>query len=254
MRDATRVTGWLDLAADLVSEHTETWQAARINRQLVTTFDAAGSAYCDRELELWPAERFATQIDDIHSWCARKASTEHPILRYFLATDDWCVIQITDVPAQVVSKDVTAAWIERGRQWGGVQHQLAMPLAQTPHGRRAFVVARQDPFTGAEMDLARQLRRLITGLDRHRSAFSRWLRCVGPAARDAVQDIRLTPRELAVLALLAEGLTAASIGRRLAITERTVHKHLQHSYTKLGVTDRLGAVLRAQHIGLLPAA
>ncbi len=64
----------------------------------------------------------------------------------------------------------------------------------------------------------------------------------------AAQDIRLTPRELAVLALLAEGLTAASIGRRLMITERTVHKHLQRSYTKLG------AVLRAQRIGLLPAA
>ena len=56
-----------------------------------------------------------------------------------------------------------------------------------------------------------------------------------------------------MLALLAEGLTAASIGRRLMITERTVHKHLQHSYTKLGVTDRLGAVLHAQRIGLLPA-
>jgi DNA-binding NarL/FixJ family response regulator len=57
-----------------------------------------------------------------------------------------------------------------------------------------------------------------------------------------------------VLSLLAEGLTAGAIGRRLMITERTVHKHLQHSYTKLGVTDRLGAVLRAQRIGLLPAA
>ena len=70
----------------------------------------------------------------------------------------------------------------------------------------------------------------------------------------AADDVGLTPRELSVLALLAEGLTAASIGRRLMITERTVHKHLQHSYAKLGVADRLGAVLRAQHIGLLPAA
>jgi DNA-binding CsgD family transcriptional regulator len=254
MRDATRVNEWLGLAADLVSEHSETWQAGRINRQLVTTFDATGSAYCDRELELWPADRFAAQIDDIHSWCARKASTEHPILRYFLATGDWRTIQVADVPAQVVSKDVTAAWIERGRQWGGVQHQLAMPFARTARGRRAFVVARQVPFTGAEMDLARHLRRLIAGLDRHRTAFARWVRNVAPAGRDSVQDIGLTPRELAVLALLAEGLTAASIGRRLMITERTVHKHLQHSYTKLGVTDRLGAVLRAQRIGLLPAA
>jgi len=250
----TRTAEWLELAADLVSERSETWQAARINRQLVETFDAAGSAFCDRTLELWPVERFAGQIDDISRWCARSASAEHPILRYFLSTGDWRVIQITDVPTQVVATAVTSAWIERGRQWGGVQHQLAIPLARTRHGRRAFVVGRPDPFTKAEMDLARQLRRLIAGLDRHRAAFSGWTSGAGTAGRAAARDIRLTPRELAVLALLAEGLTAASIGRRLMITERTVHKHLQHSYTKLGVTDRLGAVLRAQRIGLLPAA
>ena len=32
-----RTAEWLGLAADLVSERSETWQAARINRQLVTT-------------------------------------------------------------------------------------------------------------------------------------------------------------------------------------------------------------------------
>lgn len=254
MRDAVRTAEWLGLAADLVSERSEAWQAAPINRQLVATFDAAGSAFCARELELWPAERFAGQLDDITRWCARSASTEHPILRYFLTTGDWRVIQVTDVPTRIVSTAVTAAWIERGRRWGGVQHQLAMPLARTRHGRPAFVVGRPDPFTKAEMDLARQLRRLIAGLDRHRVAFSGWTSGAGTAGRDAAQDIRLTPRELAVPALLAEGRTAASIGRRLMITERTVHKHLQHSYTKLGVTDRLGAVLRAQRIGLLRAA
>ncbi|MHC8504121.1 LuxR C-terminal-related transcriptional regulator [Pseudonocardia artemisiae] len=41
------------------------------------------------------------------------------------------------------------------------------------------------------------------------------------------------------------------MGRRLAIAERTVHKHLQRTYAKLGVTDRLSAVLRAQRLGLL---
>jgi DNA-binding CsgD family transcriptional regulator len=254
MRDATGTAEWLGLAADLVSEHSETWQATRINQQLVETFEAAGSAYCDQELELWPADRFAGQLDDIARWCTRQASAEHPILRYFLTTGDWRVMQVTDVPTRIVSTAVTAAWIERGRRWGGVQHQLAMPLARTRRGRRAFVVGRPDPFTAAEMDLARQLRRLIAGLDRHRTAFARWSRGAGPAGPDTARDIRLTPRELAVLALLAEGLTAASIGRRLMITERTVHKHLQHSYTKLGVTDRLGAVLHAQRMGLLPAA
>lgn len=246
----TRATEWLELAADLVSDRSRTWQTSWINRQLVDTFDAAGGAFCDGRIDLWPPDRFAGQIDDIASWCARHAPKEHPILRYFLATGDWRVMQVAEVPTDIVSTAVSGAWIERGRQWGGVQHQIALPLSQ----QRAFVVGRPEPFTAAEMHLARQVRRLIAGLDRHHGAFSRWSRAAGLEAWMTADDVGLTPRELTVLALLAEGLTAASIGRRLMITERTVHKHLQHSYTKLGVTDRLGAVLRAQRIGLLPAA
>ena len=249
-----RTAEWLGLAADLVSERSETWQAARVNRQLVTTFGASASAFCGRDLELWPVERFAGQLGDIRCWCAESAPAEHPILRYFLATGDWRVIQVADVPTDVVPRSVTGAWIERGRRWGGVLHHAAMPLPPTRRGQRVFVVARPDPFTWAEMDLAGQLRRLLAGLDRHHGAFSRWSRAAGLEGWMAADDVGLTPRELAVLARLAEGLTAASIGRRLMITERTVHKHLQHGYAKLGVADRLGAVLRAQRIGLLPAA
>lgn len=70
--------------------------------------------------------------------------------------------------------------------------------------------------------------------------------------RPAVEEARLTGRELTVLHLLAEGLTAEAIGRRLAISTRTVHKHLEHVYAKFGTGDRLTTVLRAQHAGLLP--
>ncbi|GAA3854249.1 hypothetical protein GCM10022243_19740 [Saccharothrix violaceirubra] len=65
---------------------------------------------------------------------------------------------------------------------------------------------------------------------------------------------RATPtrRERTVLAALAEGLTADAIARRLDISPRTVHRHLQHLYRKLGTTDRLATVLRAQELGLLP--
>jgi DNA-binding CsgD family transcriptional regulator len=254
MRDATRTAEWVALAADLVSERSETWQATRINRQLVETFGAVGGAFCDRGVELWPIDRFAGSVEDIVRWCARHAAAEHPLLRYFLATGDWRVMQVADVPTEIVPAAVTDAWIERGREWGGVQHQLAMPLPRTQRRPRAFVVGRPDAFTDAEMHVARQLRRLLAGLDRHHSAFSRWSCSAGVDGWVAADDVGLTPRELAVLSLLAEGLTAAAIGRRLVITERTVHKHLQHSYTKLGVTDRLRAVLRAQRIGLLPAA
>ena len=61
----------------------------------------------------------------------------------------------------------------------------------------------------------------------------------------------LTPRELEVLALVAAGATAYAAGRRLGCATRTVDKHLQRAYAKLGVSDRVTAVLAAQRLGLL---
>ena len=65
-------------------------------------------------------------------------------------------------------------------------------------------------------------------------------------------EARLTGRELTVPSLLADGLTAATIGRRLVISPRTVHEHLEHVYAELGTADRLTTVLRARSAGLLP--
>jgi DNA-binding NarL/FixJ family response regulator len=84
--------------------------------------------------------------------------------------------------------------------------------------------------------------------------------CAGPARPDVRVD-RIRGRrgvcpadspELAVLGLVADGLTAAAAARRLVGDERTVHKHLERVYAKLGVSDRVSAVLRAQRIGILP--
>jgi len=65
-------------------------------------------------------------------------------------------------------------------------------------------------------------------------------------------DAGLTARELAVLSLLPGGGTAAAMARHLEISPRTVHKHLEHLYRKLGTRDRLATVLRGQQMGLLP--
>lgn len=64
----------------------------------------------------------------------------------------------------------------------------------------------------------------------------------------------LTPREREVLRLLGDGLTADAIGRRLGVSPRTVHKHQQNLYRKLGTTDRLAAVLHGQRLGLTARA
>ena len=59
----------------------------------------------------------------------------------------------------------------------------------------------------------------------------------------------LTPREREVLGWVAAGKTDADIGALLNISRRTVQKHLEHAYVKLGVETRTAAVRRA-HLDL----
>ncbi|HYO20211.1 MAG TPA: response regulator transcription factor [Dermatophilaceae bacterium] len=61
----------------------------------------------------------------------------------------------------------------------------------------------------------------------------------------------LTDRELAVLGLLAEGLTNREVAARLGISTRTVDRHCDNIYAKLGVGSRTEAVVRAISTKLL---
>jgi HD-GYP domain-containing protein (c-di-GMP phosphodiesterase class II) len=61
----------------------------------------------------------------------------------------------------------------------------------------------------------------------------------------------LTPREAEILALLARGLLNKQIAQRLHITPKTVGKHIEHIYMKIGVSSRAAAGLFATEHGLL---
>jgi len=61
----------------------------------------------------------------------------------------------------------------------------------------------------------------------------------------------LTPRELEVLELLVEGLSALDIAQRLVISPKTVSSHTQHLMAKLGVHSRAQVVARAYRDGLV---
>ncbi len=61
----------------------------------------------------------------------------------------------------------------------------------------------------------------------------------------------LSPREMEVLSLLAEGLSNQEIAERLVIAHGTVKNHVSNILSKLNVHNRTQAVLRAQEIGLL---
>jgi DNA-binding NarL/FixJ family response regulator len=70
--------------------------------------------------------------------------------------------------------------------------------------------------------------------------------------RPAVPEARLlTERELEVLRVATQGLTARQIGHRLGVRERTVTTHLGRIYRKLGTGSRVAAIAAAAQSGLV---
>ena len=72
---------------------------------------------------------------------------------------------------------------------------------------------------------------------------------VATAERRALNE--LTPRELEILRLVAQGLNDAEIAERLVLSQHTVHRHVANVRTKLRLPSRTAAVAYAARAGLL---
>ena len=66
-----------------------------------------------------------------------------------------------------------------------------------------------------------------------------------PASRRGQHPGGLSRREVEVLRLAAKGLTTRQIADRLFISSKTADHHIQHVYTKIGVSTRAAASLWA---------
>ena len=62
----------------------------------------------------------------------------------------------------------------------------------------------------------------------------------------------ITPRELEILSLVAEGLSNREIADRLFVSENTVKTHCSRAFDKLGARRRTQAVQLGKELGLLP--
>ncbi len=94
-------------------------------------------------------------------------------------------------------------------------------------------------FTDAEVGLSAHVQPILRLLDIAYAGGER-----GTAGQEAAEAFLLTSREREIMELVGRGLTAISIGHLLGISPRTIGKHLEHVYAKLGCNNRIDALRR----------
>jgi DNA-binding CsgD family transcriptional regulator len=128
----------------------------------------------------------------------------------------------------------------------GIEHAMAVPVHVDRRFLVSFVLNRSGRgFSDRERDLAEVLRPHLANLYRLGVAAERALERPAEAAAEAAA-IPLTPREREVLDWVAAGKTNRDIATILGASPRTVEKHLERVYEKLGVETRTAAVMRVR--------
>ena len=84
-----------------------------------------------------------------------------------------------------------------------------------------------------------------------RAVIEEFMRRAPTEPRPGTELEHLTERELEVLALLTRGRSNAEIARTLVVSDATVKTHVAHVLMKLGVRDRVQAVIYAYESGLI---
>jgi DNA-binding CsgD family transcriptional regulator len=128
-----------------------------------------------------------------------------------------------------------------------IDYAMAVPIHVDRHELVSFVLNRSGrDFSDRDRDCLESIRPLLGSLFRLAREIEDARAAWGvPSAPEDVSCKALTQREREVLQWLACGKTDNDIADILAISPRTVHKHLQRIYEKLGVETRTAAVLRA---------
>ena len=200
----------------------------------LTTLSICHLASGRREVTGFPDERLGAE----DRACFDRHFAAHPLVR-FHATQ-------RGRGAHRISDSIPFARFREGALYSdyyrriGIDHVVAVPIRVDADVLVSFVLNRKRrDFSDRECQLLDRVGRVLARLHAALSAASS-----EPTAEPPLPA--LTPRENEVVGWLAAGKTDRDIGAILGCSHRTVQKHLQHIYEKLGVETRTAAVMRAR--------
>ena len=164
---------------------------------------------------------------------------EHPLVNHYRATGSGEPVKISDFLTQQRFHRL-GLYAEFFRRIP-VEHQIAVSMPGPGDGVIGVALNR------ARRDFSDEDRALLSVLQAPLSAAlvrARRRQHGGHALTviDRSGHPDLTEREVQILRLVADGRTNASIARALEVSPRTIAKHLEHAYRKLGVSSRAAAV------------
>ena len=249
-----RVAYWMSAFCDLLQQPFASMPTGMVVDQLTATFRFSQVTYnwrdSDRRLgmEVWPHQLLVAHADIHAELLAGRLIDHHPLIRWFATTANPLPWTSGRVPTAMIPKGHRAE-IHGVLRRIGAEQQLSISYRLSGVMHRAFVLGRDGrDFDDEDLVVAGYVQRALRALDYQINLLD------GLKSSDRISkaiDVGLTGREIAVLELVGAGLSTRVIGRRLDCAPRTVEKHLERIYRKLGVADRLNAVRVARLAGII---
>lgn len=150
----------------------------------------------------------------------------HPLLCHYAHQRTLAVLDVRDVSS--ISEWRRSVAYEVISNEYGVREQVAIPVAYAGGAFLCYAIGKgRHTFDQRERDIATWIQRALMRLHSHEHA----------GACD-----RLTKRELAVLDAMSSGVTRVAAAHSLSMSPRTLDKHLEHVYAKLGVNSLVAAL------------
>ena len=167
---------------------------------------------------------------------------ENPLIERFARTRDTRAYRFSDL---VSADELHSLALYREFYAGlGVEYQIAFVVDVSPPLYVGVALSRRErDFTDSERTLLDRARPYLIGIYRTAIAYSNLLAEMHAREQDDPQLERLlrqglTTREAEVVARVARGQSNKDIAADLNVSDRTIGKHLQRCYRKLGATNR----------------